>query len=63
MVIILCEVQLCALRVLALLNTVNHSMVVDQSDYSISTLVLYYIIMIIIMILVSHSSDHVLSAA
>ena len=32
---LLCEAQLRALRVLALLNTVNYSTVVDQSDYSI----------------------------
>ena len=36
---LLCEAQLRALRVLALLNTVNYSTVVDQSDYSISTIV------------------------
>ena len=35
---LLCEAQLCALHVLALLNTMNYSTVVDQSDYSISTI-------------------------
>ena len=37
---LLCEAHAAihALRVLALLNTVNYSMVVDQSDYSISTI-------------------------
>ena len=35
---LLCEAQLRALRILALLNTMNYSTVVDQSDYSISTI-------------------------
>ena len=43
---LLCETQLRALRILALLNTMNYSTVVDQSDYSISTIlynnIIYY---------------------
>ena len=35
---LLCEAQLRALCVLALLNTMNYSTIVDQSDYSISTI-------------------------
>ena len=35
---LLCAVAVHALHVLVLLNTVNYSMVVVQSDYSISTI-------------------------
>ena len=35
---VMCAVTVRTLRVLALLNTVNYSTVVDQSDYSISTI-------------------------
>ena len=38
--VILYEAQLCALHVLVLLNTVNYSTVVDQSDYSISNIII-----------------------
>ena len=51
---LLCKAQLRALRVLALLNTVNYSTVVDQSDYSISTLLYNNYIYIIAL---SHCTD------
>ena len=35
---LLCVITVRAMRVLALLNAMNYSIVVDQSDYSISTI-------------------------
>ena len=41
---LLCVVTVRALHVSVPLNTMNYSTVVDQSDYSISTMLYYYVV-------------------